>query len=113
MYARIIATALVGIGSALLTPETLAGGPNEGCHTIAQGIMRCDATSERSREAVRAELRNVQAVGELKVVGELSDAPVGPIVVPSSGAVLTRAEVRNQVAIARARHELPRNGDVF
>ena len=79
--------------------------------TNAVGTTHYSTTSGRSREAVRAELRNAQAAGELRGVGELADAP-RMAVVPSAPEPVTRAQVRSELAQARAHHEL-RTGDLM
>ena len=50
----LLAAALVA-ATHLYAPNALA--EDDGCTTIAQGIMRCDAHSDRTREEVQAESR--------------------------------------------------------
>jgi hypothetical protein len=78
---------------------------------IAQGIMRCDAHSERTREAVVTELRRAQAAGEMRRVGELADAPTSEAA-PARPRSLARAEVKEELAQARANHQMPRVGEL-
>jgi hypothetical protein len=68
--------------------------PNPGCHTIANGIMRCDAPGgELTRTAVVADLRQAQAAGKMKVVGDLAMAPVSDPQ-PAAGTTLASAPPR-------------------
>jgi hypothetical protein len=65
------------------------------------------APAARTRESVRAETRNLQAQGQLKVVGERADAvavPVVPNAAYASG--ITRGEVKAELAAWRATHQL-------
>jgi len=68
-------------------------------------IAKVDTHGERSREAVVAELRNVQAQGQWHAAGELGEAPV-VATVPQTATRLTREKVKAEVAVARAKHEL-------
>jgi hypothetical protein len=79
---------------------------DDGCVTIAQGIMRCSSPSAISRDEVRAGLRQAQASGDLHVVGELSgsNGPLSDRV--RSGSVQTREEVRQQLLDAQRRGEI-------
>jgi len=64
------------------------------------------AGSLASREAVRAEVRNLRAAGQLQGVGELEKAPVTGAAVEARVAQgpLTRAQVRAELAQWRASH---------
>lgn len=104
--------AAAAAGAALLASGASYAGADDGCWTIANGIMRCSPHGARTREAVKAELRNAQAAGEMRSVGELSGAPVGATVPEPAEVALTRSQVRQDVAVARAHHELPHNGDL-
>ena len=77
----------------------------DGCTTNVTDVMRCTAHSERSRAAVVAELRNVQAAGDM-TVGELSDARIASVVPAPAAVAVTRAEVRQELALARSNHQL-------
>jgi hypothetical protein len=83
---------------------------------MAQEIDRTPSTftSTRSRAAVIAEAQNARAEGLTHWAsgGELRDgAPSALVVAPA--VVLTRQDVRNQVATARAAHQLPRVGELM
>ena len=61
----------------------------------------------RSRESVKAEVRNLQAQGQLARVGELSEAPVVTAVPDTAYASsLTRAQVKSELAQWRATHKM-------
>ncbi len=83
-----------------------AEGP-DGCSVNVLDVMHCNARSERTREAVVAELRNARAAGELATVGELSDAQPGIVVPRTTAMAATRAQVRQALALAQAAHEMP------
>jgi hypothetical protein len=80
--------------------------------TNALGTTSYSTHSERSREAVVAELRNAQARGTWRPTGEIGERAIAPAV-PAPPAVLTRAQVRSDVAQARAAHQLPRVGELM
>jgi hypothetical protein len=65
------------------------------------------AASVRSRESVRAEVRNLEAAGALKKVGEFAQAPVtGSAAEPRyAGTTTTREPVRAELATWRASHK--------
>jgi hypothetical protein len=64
------------------------------------------AVSVRSRESVRAEVRNLEAAGALKKVGEFAQAPVtGAAPQAYAEAPATRAQVRAELATWRASHK--------
>jgi hypothetical protein len=105
---RPLLAAAIGLAALGSSMNTFAA--DKGCTTIALGIMRCDAHSDRTREAVIAETQNAQAAGQLKVVGELAGAPEGQPV-PAVTVSKTRAQVKAELALARANHELPKPGD--
>jgi len=63
------------------------------------------ATAARTRNSVVAETRNLQASGQLNVVGERADAPA-VAAVPDSHAGRTRAEVKAELAQWRQSHPL-------
>ena len=60
----------------------------------------------RSRESVVAELRNLQADGQLKIVGERADAVATPVVPQVQYAGRTRADVKAELAQWRQTHKL-------
>ncbi len=64
-----------------------------------------DDDAGRSRVSVVAETRNLQADGQLKTVGELSQAPV-VAVVPQTPPARTRAQVKAELAQWRQTHKL-------
>jgi len=87
----------------------------DGCRTIANGVQRCDggpSQGERSRDAVVAELHNAEANGKMNRVGEMAEAPVSDPV-PAPAVALTRAQVKQQLALARANHQMPPIGDRY
>jgi hypothetical protein len=63
-------------------------------------------TSERTRESVVAETRNLQAEGQLKTVGERAEAPVLAVVPQAQYAVRTRADVKAELAQWRQSHQV-------
>lgn len=71
------------------------------------------AQSLRSRESVQAEVRNLQANGQLKTVGEFAEAPVTGAAAESqyAEAPKTRAQVRAELKQWRASHQV-RVGDL-
>ena len=83
---------------------------------MAQEIDRTPSTftSVRTRAAVMAEAQNARADGAAHWTsgGERNDAAPAPAV-EAAAVALTRQEVRNQVAAARAAHQLPRAGDLM
>jgi hypothetical protein len=64
------------------------------------------AASERTRESVVAETRNLQAAGQLKSVGERADAPAIAVVPQTQYAGRTRADVKAELAQWRQHHKL-------
>jgi hypothetical protein len=76
------------------------------------GTTTYSTHSDRTREAVVAELRATQARGQWHPAGEVSEAPVAPAVL-APPAVLTRAQVKAEVAQARVQHQLPRAGELL
>jgi hypothetical protein len=109
MQARIILAALA-TGASLFGASASFAGETDGCTTIANGIQHCWTPSQRTREAVKADLHNAEAAGELRAVGELSGAPESQAI-PSQQPVVSRAEVRRDLALARAAHDVP-HGDL-
>jgi hypothetical protein len=96
----LIATALLSLSAAAVMAD-----PAVDSTTNAVGTTHYSTTSQRTRSAVVAELRNTQAAGDLQRAGELSEAPVAAVV-PVPGSPITRSEVRAELAQARAHHEL-------
>jgi hypothetical protein len=105
---QLVATALVSV-SVFGAASAMA---QDDSFTNSVGTTSYSAHSNRSREAVVAELRNAQAQGAWRGAGELSEAPVSAPV-PAPPAVLTRAQVKADVAQARASHQLPRVGELM
>jgi hypothetical protein len=64
------------------------------------------AKGERTRESVVAELRNLQADGQLKSVGERAEDGAVPVVTQTEVAGRTRADVKNELAQWRQTHKL-------
>ena len=65
------------------------------------------ASSLRSRESVRAEVRNLTAAGAFKSVGEFAQAPVtGAAPQNQVAEAPTRAQVKADVAAWRATHKV-------
>jgi hypothetical protein len=60
----------------------------------------------RTRESVVAELRNLQADGQLKSVGERAQDAVVPVVPQTQYAGRTRADVKTELAQWRQTHKL-------
>jgi hypothetical protein len=81
---------------------------------MAQEIDRDQSTfvSTRSRAGVEAEAQNARAQGLAHWAsgGEIRDTAVAA---PVPVVALTRQEVKNQVAAARAAHQLPRAGELM
>ena len=103
----ILANAL-GVATLLASASVFAA--DDGCKTIALGIMRCDSHGQLTRESVVADLRSAQADGQLRFVGDQS----GPLVkdlVPGDASSLSRAEVKQDLAGAVAAHQLT-HGDL-
>jgi len=87
----------------------------DGCRTIANGVQRCDggpSQGERGRDAVVAELHNAESTGKMQRVGETAEAPVSDPV-PAPQVAMTRAQVKQQLALARANHQLAPIGDRY
>jgi hypothetical protein len=103
--AAVAVAAFAVIGSA----STFAAEP--GTYTIANGVEKALPQSERSRDAVKSETRNIVASGALKRVGEFAQAPVVDAV-PAQAVATTRAQVKSELALARASHQLPRIGEL-
>jgi hypothetical protein len=73
----------------------------------AKSLASQQATaSQRTRESVRAETRNLQAEGQLQAVGERADAAAVPVVPQASVAQRTRADVKAELAQWRSTHKL-------
>jgi len=104
---RLISTALAG---AALILSAGAFAADAGCYTVANGVQKCRAPSERTREAVKSELRNAQASGQLQRAGELTEAPVADPV--PQAVARSRSDVKAELAQARASHTLPRAGEI-
>ena len=83
---------------------------------MAQEIDRTTDTftATRTRAAVVAEAQNAraQSAGQWASGGELRDAAPAATV-DATAVALTRQDVRNQVAAARAAHQLPRAGELM
>jgi hypothetical protein len=62
--------------------------------------------SQRTRESVVAETRNLQDAGQLKAVGERADAPAVAVVPQARYAGRTRADVKAELAQWRQSHKL-------
>jgi hypothetical protein len=60
----------------------------------------------RARASVVAELRNLQAAGQLKSVGERAEDSAVPVVTQTEVAGRTRADVKNELAQWRQTHKL-------
>ena len=110
LSSRLLLSAALGAATALCSPLSFAG--SDGCTTLALGIMRCDALARPEAVGVVAELRNAQERGEMKTVGELGATPESESV-PMPAVSLTRAQVKQELALARANHELPRVGELY
>ena len=62
--------------------------------------------SDRTRESVVAETRNLQADGDLKAVGERADATAVAVVPQTQAGGRTRADVKAELAQWRQTHKL-------
>ena len=95
------------IAATVLLAVTAAGAMAQEIDPRDQHITQ-SAQSVRSIASVRAEVRNLQAQGELKSVGELSEAPVvgTPAQSQLAEAPKTRAQVRAELAQWRASHQM-------
>ncbi len=96
--AALLAVTAVGAMAQEIDPsENLQGGSLAAAHATA---------SQRTRESVVAETRNLQAAGLLKAVGERADAPAIAVVPQTQYAGRTRAEVKSELAQWRRSHKL-------
>ena len=100
---QVIAAALLAVTAAgamsqeIDSSETLQG----------KSLAAAQATSGgRARESVVAELRNLQADGQLKSVGERAQDTVVPVVAHTEYAGRTRADVKAELAQWRQTHKL-------
>jgi hypothetical protein len=100
---QVIAAALLAVTAAgamaqeIDRAETLQG----------KALAAAQATNDGlSREAVVAETRNLQADGQLQVVGERADAPALAVVPAARFAGRTRTEVKTELAQWRQNHKL-------
>ena len=94
--ALLAVTAVGAMAQEIDRSETLQG----------KSLAAQSATSERSRESVVAETRNLQAEGQLKTVGERADAPALAVVPQTQYAGRTRADVKAELAQWRQSHKL-------
>ena len=94
--ALLAVTAVGAMAQEIDRSETLQG----------KSLAAQSATSERSRESVVAETRNLQAEGQLAAVGERADAPAVAAVPSTRFAGRTRAEVKTELAQWRQTHKL-------
>ena len=97
-----IAAALLAVTAAGAMAQEIDRSENMQGRTLA-AAQAPDAG--RSRLSVAAETRNLQADGQLRTVGELSQAPV-VAVVPQTPRARTRAEVKAELAQWRQTHKL-------
>ncbi len=98
--AALLAVTAVGAMSQELDPsETL-----QGKSLAAQAAQA--AQSGRTRAAVVAETRNLQADGQLKTVGEKAEGPAVDVVPPTRTAGHTRADTKAELAQWRRTHKL-------
>ena len=97
MQTRYLKLALAA--STLLASFGTFASPDDGCTTIAQGVIHCWSPSLVSRDDVKDELKQAQKAGDLKVVGELSGAPAAVPAQPIT--IVTRAQVRAELREAQ------------
>jgi len=97
--------------AAVLLAATAAGAMAQEIDPRDQHIAAA-AQSLRTREAVKAEVRNTREAGQWQPAGELNAAVAVPVV-GSPAVALSRQDVRTQVAAARAAHQLPRAGELM
>lgn len=71
------------------------------------------AASTRTREAVQAEARNARLAGEWLPGGDVREAVAAAPAVATTATALSRQDVKNQVAAARAARQLPRAGELM
>ena len=104
MQARqIIAATLLAVGAVGAMAQEIDRSETLQARNIAGAQA---ATSQRSRESVRAETRNLQAQGKLGVAGENSAAPVADSAPDAAPVGLTRAQVKADLAQWRASHKM-------
>lgn len=97
LFAALLAVTAVGaMAQEIDRAETLQG------KSLAAAAQAAD--TGRSRESVVAETRNLQADGQLKTVGELSDASA--VAVVPQAVARTREDVRAELAQWRRTHKL-------
>ena len=102
---QVIAAALFAVSAAgamaqeIDRAETLQG------KSLAAAQAQAD-NGGRSRASVVAELRNLQADGQLKSVGERAEDSAVPVVTQTEVAGRTRADVRTDLAQWRQTHKL-------
>ncbi len=95
--AALLAVTAVGAMSQELDPsDTLQG----------KSLAAQAAQSGRTRAAVVAETRNLQAEGQLKVVGEKAEGPAVNVVPQTQTAGRTRADAKAELAQWRRTHKL-------
>ena len=96
---RIVAAALLSVAAA---------------GAMAQELDRTPSTfvSTRTSEAVKAEAQNARISGQWLAGGELREAAIAPTV-DAAVVALTRQDVKNQIATARAAHRLLPGGELM
>jgi len=67
---------------------------------------QADQAQQRTRDSVVAEIRNLQADGQLRAIGEKADAPALNVVPQSQVAGRTRADTKAELAQWRRDHKL-------
>jgi hypothetical protein len=99
---QVIAAALLAVTAVGAMSQEID--PSENLQGRSLAAAKSQA-SERSRESVVAETRNLQAEGKLKV-GETANAPVVNVVPQTQYAGRTRADVKAELAQWRQSHKM-------
>ena len=100
---QLIAAALLAATAAGAMAQEID--PSENLQGRSLAAAQADA-SQRTRESVVAETRNLQAAGQLKSVGERADAPAIAVVPQAQYAGRTHADVKAELAQWRRTHKL-------
>jgi hypothetical protein len=101
---QVIAAALLAVTAVGAMSQEID--PSENLQGRSLAAARAQ-TSERTRESVVAETRNLKAEGQLNAVGERADAPAIAVVPQTQYAGgRTRADVKAELAQWRLNHKL-------
>ena len=100
---QVVAAALLAVTAVGAMSQELDPGETLQARNLAAAQA---ATASRTRESVVAETRNLQAEGQLRVVGERAEAPSVAVVPQAQAAGRTRADVKAELAQWRQSHQL-------